>query len=47
MEEKWQHELTTNGRDMMINVIPAAVRSCPDSIETQHSLYTIKLLEMK
>ena len=29
MEEKWQHELTTNGRDMMINVIPAGSEELP------------------
>ena len=29
MEEKWQHELTTNDRDMMINVIPAGSEELP------------------
>ena len=29
MEEKWQHELTTNDRDMMINVITAGSEELP------------------
>ena len=29
MEEKWQHDLNTNDRDMIIKVIPAGRKELP------------------